>query len=147
MRALAAVCLHEVVVADAAGDDAQGLVLAVEVFIEGGAFALLLEEPLLLQKGLVVALGDCRKQDEPLRIGRGADVVLRATCVACVDIGAGVGEAGCQAHQDGGLQPFGEVEGILRQPVALLLVRGFDNGYHGEFPVEPAVLLVLGGVH
>ena len=58
-----------------------------------------------------------------------------------------MGQPGDHAHEHRQPDLFRQAEGIGHHVVALLLVGRLQDGDEGELPVEPGVLLVLGGMH
>ena len=67
--------------------------------------------------------------------------------LAQIHRGAGMRQARDDTHQDGRFQLLGKGEGLGDHVVGFLLVRGLEDGHHGELGVEAAVLLVLGRMH
>ena len=138
--------LLQVVVGDAGGDDAAALVGAGDVLVEAAFLGGLGEAGLLVDEVAVEALGVDRQQHVALGVAGAAEGVLLADGLA-LDAGAAVGQAGGDAHQDGGAQLLAEVVAGEDHVVGLLLVRRLEHRDHGPVTVVAAVLLVLAGEH
>ena len=146
VRASVGVVLHQVVVCDAAGDDAQPFVRTFRAGIERAGGGLLLQPGVILQQRLVPHARVSRHQ-HPLAGLFGMAQRVFGACLARLDRGPRMGHAGRQPHQYRNPVTFREVEGGLRHFVCLLLIRRFEGRHEGEFPVETRILLVLRRVH
>ena len=149
MRAAIGVVLHQVVVADAAGDDAQALVRAVREAVEGRGDRVLLELGVVLDELLVADPGVHGKRAPLTLVRRQAERVLRDG-LGVIDTGddrAGMGQAGGQAHQHRNAAALGIIEGAAHHLVRFLLGGRFEDGNQGERAPETGVLLVLRTVH
>ena len=146
MRTAAGIILREVVVGDAAGDDADRFVGGVRIAVEaaGGGFGL---EPGVVVEQRVVPYARIARHQHPLaRLGGVGAFVLGAD-TGDFDHGPRMGHAGRQTHQYGNTVLLREVEGRLHHVVGLLLVRRFEGRHEGELAVKARVLLVLRRVH
>ncbi len=146
VRASVGIVLREVVVGDAAGDDAQRFVFSIGVTVEGACGRLLFEAGIVGEQCLVSYARIARHQHPLARPGGIGEAVLGA-CLARFDHGTRVGHAGRQAHQYGNAVFLREVERGLHHLVGLLLRGGLERRDKGELAVEARVLLVLRRVH
>ena len=128
--------LVDVVVAYAAGQNAERLVLTLAIYIIGGVGCVLFELS-LLGCDYIVALAGVGGEQYPVgSYGVVVEVVLLTGFVSTPDDGAAVGHAGSDAHQHGQALFFGVVEGGGHHVVSLLLVRRLERGDEGELAVE-----------
>ena len=148
VRASVGIVLHQVVVGDAAGDDAPRAVGPVAEGVEAAGGSLLLEAGILLEQR-VVAHARVARHEYPLAhaFGGGAGVGVRFAGRGRLDDGARVGHARGQAHQYGDVEALRVVEGVAHHVVGLLLGGGLEDRDEGEFAVEARVLFVLRRVH
>ena len=140
------VVLHQVVVGDAAGDDAHPLARALRVAVEAARCGLLLQT-FVVGDELLAAHARVAGHEHPLARLFGITQCIFGLRLSHLDDGPRVGHAGGHAHQYWNLVLFREVEGRADHVVGLLLGRGFERGDEGELPVEARVLFVLRGVH
>jgi len=146
VRTSVGVVLHQVVVCDAAGDDAQPFVRTLRIGVERAGGGLLFQPGVILQQRLVSHARVSRHQHPLAGLFGMAQRVFGAR-LARLDDGPRMGHAGRQAHQHRNPEPLREVEGGLRHVVCLLLVRRLEGRHEGEFPVEARILFVLRRVH
>ena len=140
------IVLHQVVVADAAGNDAHRGVTPLGAGVEAALDGFALTGRILLEE-LLVAVARVARHEHPLpRLGGVVQFVL-GLGLPHLDHGARVGHAGGQAHQYGNAVALREFEGLLHHLVGLLLRRGLEDGDERELAVKARVLLVLRGVH
>ena len=135
VRASVGIVLREVVVGDAAGDDAQRFVFSIGVTVEGACGRLLFEAGIVGEQCLVSYARIARHQHPLARPGGIGEAVLGA-CLARFDHGARVGHAGRKAHQYGDAVFFREIERGLHHLVGLLLRGGLERRDKGELAVE-----------
>ena len=139
--------LHDVVVADAAGKDAQRAVATLYINIVRAIGGIALQLSLLGGDDVVALLGVGRQQHPVGSLGVVVQGVLLARLVGTLHDGTRVGHAGGDAHQHGHALALAVVEGGSHHVVSLLLRGGLEGGYHGELAVEARILLVLRRVH
>ena len=134
---------HEVVIGNAAGNDAKALVRTVCEPVERGGGGIFLKAGVVFDK-LPVADAGVHRQGNPLaRILGVVEGVLLPDGICAFYHGAGMGHAGGhpKEHRDAAL--FRVVKGGARHGIGLRLVGGFKDGHHGKGPVEAGILLVL----
>ena len=146
MRTAAGIILREVVVGDAAGDDADRFVGGVRIAVEPALCGFGLEPGVVVEQRVVPYARIARHQHPLARLGGVGAFVLGADA-GDFDHGPRMGHAGCQTHQYGNTVLLREVEGRLHHVVGLLLVRRFEYRYKGKFTIYPGILLILRGMH
>ena len=149
VRAAVGIILHKVVVGDAAGDDAEGAVGAVLQTVVRGLCGILLEAGVILDE-LPVTDAGVGGEGAPLAFVLGEfQCVLRmgVGVVGTLYGGAGMGQAGGEAHQHRDAAGLGVFECAAHHLIGLLLAGGFEDGNQGEGTPEAGVLLVLRAVH
>ena len=143
IRAAVRKVLHEVVIGNAAGNDAKALVRAICEPVERGGSGIFLKAGVVFDK-LPVADAGVHRQGNPLaRILGVVEGVLLPDGICAFYHGAGMGHTGGhpKEHRDAAL--FRVVKGGARHGIGLRLVGGFKDGHHGKGPVEAGILLVL----
>ena len=74
-------------------------------------------------------------------------LVLSHRLVVGLHHGAGVAQAGGEAHHDGNAVALRQFKAISRHIVGLLLIGGLKAWHHGEIRIETGILLILRGMH
>ena len=128
--------LHQVVVGNTRGNDAQLLVLTVYVLVVGTIYGVLLQQRLLTSHHYVTLAGKGRQQHPVGCLRLVVQLVLLTRCLSHVHHGTRVGHAGGDTHQHGQLQLFRHVVGKGHHVVSLLLGAGLQCGHHRKLTVE-----------
>ena len=130
----------------AAREDARAALAGEREHIGRVRLGVIVEGGLLVEELGVGAPRIRRNQRVPAVIGDVCGLVLRPSWRER-DAGAAVRETGDEAQQHRDLQPFGQLEGLAGEVVALLLVGRLEAGNLREVREIARVLLVLRAVH
>ena len=137
--------LPHIVAGNAASDDTEGRTCILQS-VPAGILRPEEQFRLLVHKGGVLPLGVAGQKDPAGALIVGRQGVL-SNRLPYGHPGAGMRQAGDDAHEDRQPHRLRKAEGIGHHVEALLLVGRLQDGNQGELPVEPGILLILGGVH
>ena len=113
------------------------------IYIIGGVAGVVLQLSLLGSHRIIALLRIGRQQYPVGSLGIVVQRILLTGCVSQFHDGTAVGHTRGNAHQHGQTLFLTIFKSCSHHIVRLLLVRGFEGGYHGKLTIEPGVLLVL----